>query len=66
MYTQTYQADKIYIEDICHAMKTLKPFIQRWGCSGIDYEGICQMTREQINQLDFYAVWQLLTAWGVK
>jgi ubiquinone/menaquinone biosynthesis C-methylase UbiE len=33
MYAPTYEADKIYIEDVCHAMKTLKPFIQRWGCA---------------------------------
>jgi len=65
-YCTTYQADKAYIGDICHAMKTLKPFIQRWGCAGIDYEGICQMAREQINRPDFYAIWQLLTAWGIK
>jgi ubiquinone/menaquinone biosynthesis C-methylase UbiE len=65
-YTTTYQSDKIYIEDICHAMKTLKPFIQRWGCADIDYEQICQMVREQMNRPDFYAVWQLLTTWGMK
>lgn len=65
-YTTMYQADKIYIENICYATKTLKPFIQRWGCTGTDYEQICQLARGQINRPDFYAIWQLLTAWGVK
>jgi ubiquinone/menaquinone biosynthesis C-methylase UbiE len=66
IYTTMYQANKTYIEDICYAMKTLKPFIQKWGDTGIDYEQICQMAREQINRPGFYAVWQLLTVWGVK
>jgi ubiquinone/menaquinone biosynthesis C-methylase UbiE len=66
MYTTTYEADKIYIEDVLHAMKTLKPFIQKWGCVGQIYEEVCRMAQEQINRPDFYAVWQLLTAWGHK
>jgi len=33
---------------------------------GSMYEEICQMTREQITRPDFYAIWQLLTAWGKK
>jgi ubiquinone/menaquinone biosynthesis C-methylase UbiE len=69
-YATTYSSGTIegnaYVEDITHAMKTLKLFLQKWGSKGIDYGGICQMAREQINQPDFYAVWQLLTAWGKK
>jgi hypothetical protein len=33
---------------------------------GFDYEQVCQMEREQMNRPDFYAIWQLLTAWGMK
>lgn len=69
-YVTTYQSEtkdgSVYVEDVCHAMKTFKPFIQKWGCTGKDYEEVCQMAREQMNRPGFYAIWQLLTAWGVK
>jgi ubiquinone/menaquinone biosynthesis C-methylase UbiE len=66
LYCTTYRSEKAYVEDASHAMKTLKPFIQRWGCAGKAYEEICEMAREQMARPDFYAVWQLLTAWGTK
>jgi hypothetical protein len=70
VYVTTYQAGtkegNAYIEDVCHAMETLKLFIQKWEYASQDYEEVCQMTREQMNRPDFYAIWQLFTAWGIK
>jgi len=68
-YSTSYEAEtkegKVYIEDINHAMKTLKPFLQKWV--GVrDYEQLCQTVREQMNRPDFYAVWDLLTVCGTK
>jgi hypothetical protein len=53
-------------EDVCHAMKTLKPFIQRWGCASSMYEELCQVAHEQMARPDFYVVWQVSTIWGKK
>jgi ubiquinone/menaquinone biosynthesis C-methylase UbiE len=69
-YVATYQsgtkAGDAYVEDVCSAMKTLKPFIQKWEYASRDYEEVCRMARTQMKRPDFYAVWQLLTAWGKK
>jgi ubiquinone/menaquinone biosynthesis C-methylase UbiE len=68
-YHTRYQAGtkegKMYSENVSHAMKTLKAFLQKW-VGVTDYEQLCQMAREQMSQPDFYAVWDLLTVWGRK
>jgi ubiquinone/menaquinone biosynthesis C-methylase UbiE len=68
-YDTRYQAGtkegKAYVEDITHAMKTLKPFLSKW-VGAKDYEQLCQRAREQMTQSDFSSLWELLTVWGVK
>lgn len=54
-----------YVEDVCCAMRTLKPFVQRWV--GVrDYERVCQVAREQMGWADFCAAGELVTVWGGK
>jgi hypothetical protein len=69
-YVTTYQsgtkAGDAYVENVGSAMNTLKPSLQKWGCASQDYEEVCQMARAQMQRPDFYAIWQLLTTWGVK
>jgi ubiquinone/menaquinone biosynthesis C-methylase UbiE len=55
-----------YYEDMRHAFSTLHPFIQKWGCLSEDYDAICQQALAQMQQSDFHATWNLLTAWCTK
>jgi ubiquinone/menaquinone biosynthesis C-methylase UbiE len=60
------EAGKGYVEDITIAMRTLRQFILKWARVEDDYEQVCDLVRKQIAQPDFYAVWELITAWAVK
>ena len=56
----------IYIQDVLHAMQTLRPFLQRWVRLGEEYDAVCKQAQKEMQQPDFHATWQLLTAWGEK
>ncbi len=68
----TYQAGtptgEAYYADMKHAFQTLRPFIQKWShnIKDYDYDAICQQALKEMQQSDFYATWNLLTAWGTK
>jgi hypothetical protein len=66
LYQSGTKEGTAYVENVCLAMKTLQPFIQKWEYTSKDYEQVCQVAREQMKQPEFYAIWQLLTAWGTK
>lgn len=53
-------------EDAQHIFRTLRPFIQKWGCLSPDYEAICQQALKEMQQSGFHATWNFLTAWGKK
>lgn len=57
---------QVYIEDGAHVFRTLRPFIQKWGCLSKDYDALQQQTLEELYRPDFYATWHLLTAWGMR
>jgi ubiquinone/menaquinone biosynthesis C-methylase UbiE len=57
---------KAYAEDGIHVLRTLKPFIQKWGCISTDYNTLREQVREEVLNPDFCATWNLLTAWGRK
>jgi hypothetical protein len=44
-------------------MQTLRPFLHRWIRLGDDYDEVCKQTQKEMQQPDFQATWQLLTAW---
>ena len=55
-----------YIEDGAQVLRTLRPFLQKWGCMSKDYDAIRHQAHEEIQRPDFCATWHLLTAWGIK
>lgn len=61
----THEGQK-YIEDGMRMFRTLRPFLQKWGCMRKDYDTICQQALEEMQRPDFCATWHLLTTWGSK
>ncbi|HEY6410161.1 MAG TPA: hypothetical protein VIY29_22115, partial [Ktedonobacteraceae bacterium] len=57
---------QVYIEDGIHVFRTLRPFIQKWGCLSKDFDALQQQTLEELHRPDFCATWHLLTAWGIR
>lgn len=68
MHAMEYRAGtdamQLFYEDMKHAFRTALPFYQKWGQAPEDYEEICQQALSEMQQLDFVATWNLLTAWG--
>jgi len=69
-YPLRYQAGtpggQAYTEDGMRVLRTLRPFLQKWGCISKDYDDIRHQALEEIQRPDFCATWHLLTAWGIK
>lgn len=54
-----------YYQDVVHFFHTMRPFLQKWGSLPKDYETITQQALEEMQQPDFWATWNLLTAWAI-
>ena len=69
-YAMTYRAStpsgQVYYEDMRRAFQTLRPFLLKWGprTEPDDYDALCQQALAEIQQSNFQATWNLLTAWG--
>jgi ubiquinone/menaquinone biosynthesis C-methylase UbiE len=69
-YCMTYQANtpsgQAFYEDMQRGFQTLYPFILKWGyrIKTDDYDALCQQALTEIQQSNFQATWNLLTAWG--
>lgn len=57
-------AGQSFAEDMRLGCRTAIPFIRKWGYLPDDYETIYQQMLDELQQPDFLASWQLLTAWG--
>jgi ubiquinone/menaquinone biosynthesis C-methylase UbiE len=55
-----------FSNDTIHLLRTLRPYIEKWGCAFKDYNAICQQTLDEMQQPDFYADWDMHTTWGYK
>ncbi len=55
-----------YYENLRHFFRTIRPFIQKWGCLSKDYDEIYKQALEDMQQSDFRSIWTLLTVWGKK
>jgi len=55
-----------FCEDMLLLFQTLRPFLQKWGCTSRNYEVIYQQALNEMRQPDFLATINLLTAWGNK
>lgn len=53
-------------EDSMYGFQTWLPFFQKWGCASEDYDAIYQQELIELQQPNFRATWELLTAWGTK
>ena len=54
-----------FYEDMKRAFRTMLPFLRKWTRVPDDYETIYQQMLSEIQQPDFVAPWNLLTAWGI-
>ena len=69
-YSMEYQGGtsqgQAFCDDVSHAMKTSKLFLQKWGGIPTDYDAICEQAAQEMQQPDFRVIWNILTAWGTK
>lgn len=54
------------VDDIRYAFRTIHPFLAKWSCAPPEYDALYQRMCEELQQPDFSATWNLLTAWAVK
>ncbi len=57
---------QMYYQDTQYAIRTLRPFLQKWMHLPDDFDNLCQQTLSEMQQPDFVAIWPLLTVWGIK
>lgn len=57
---------QMYYQDTQYAIRTLRPFLQKWMHLPDDFDDLCQQTLSEMQQPDFVAIWPLLTVWGIK
>jgi ubiquinone/menaquinone biosynthesis C-methylase UbiE len=55
-----------FYNDMAHVFRTVRPYIEKWGCTSKDYDTVCQQALDEMQHPDFYANWDLITAWGYK
>ena len=55
-----------FINSSTYGIRTVRPYIEKWGCVSKDYDVIIQQALDEMKRPDFYADWNLLTAWGYK
>ncbi len=55
-----------YAEGVKNMFRTLRPFIQKWGCLSQEYDTIYQQALDEMQRSDFHVTWKLLTVWGEK
>ncbi len=53
-----------YSKDMVAASRTLRPFVQKWGCLSDDYDQLCQQLAKDGASPDFYSAWTFHTIWG--
>ncbi len=55
-----------YMEDVQHALRTLRLFIEKWTHVPSDYEALCSHVESELRLPDFVATLHVLTAWGTR
>jgi ubiquinone/menaquinone biosynthesis C-methylase UbiE len=53
-----------FYEDMQHVFRTIRPFLQKWGCVPQDYDTLCQQALVEMQQIDFQVIWKVFTTWG--
>lgn len=69
LYEREYKAGtsqgQLFIEDLQRLFRTTLPFLRKWTRVPDDYEAIYQQMLLEMQQPDFVATWDLVTAWGI-
>jgi len=69
-YTLEYPAGTVaaqnFAQDSMYLFQTLLPFLRKWNCAPEDYDAIYEQALIEMQQKDFHATWNFLTAWGTK
>jgi ubiquinone/menaquinone biosynthesis C-methylase UbiE len=69
-FTVVYRAGtpegQLFVEDMARLFRTLQPFLRKWERVPDNYEEIYQQMLNEIQQPDFVAEGNMLTAWGYK
>ncbi|GHP01095.1 hypothetical protein KSF_111420 [Reticulibacter mediterranei] len=55
-----------FAEDMRLVSRTLAPYVRKWGQMPDDYQALCKQMLQEFEQPDFFAVLNVLTAWGTK
>lgn len=70
VYALEYRPDtpegQAFMEDARHFVRTILPFLRKWTQVPDDYEELCQQALNEMQQPDFVAMLNQLTAWGLK
>ena len=54
-----------YYKDEAYAFRTIRPFLQKWGCISEDYDALYQQALDEMQQSTFRATWNIRSAWGI-
>lgn len=54
-----------FAENIQLILQTALPFMRKWSQVPEDYEQLCQQAFREMQDPDFVATWDVLTAWGI-
>ena len=69
-YTLEYPAGTVaaqnFAQDSMYLFQTLRPFLRKWDCAPEDYDAIYDQALIEMQQNNFHATWDFLTAWGTK
>lgn len=57
-------AGQHFAEDMRLGYRTVLPFLRKWAKVPDDYEALYQQVLAEMQQPDFVASWEILTAWG--
>jgi ubiquinone/menaquinone biosynthesis C-methylase UbiE len=55
-----------FYQNMMFGFQTMLPFLQKWGCASEDYDALREQALIEMQQPDFRATWEFLTAWGTK
>ncbi len=55
-----------FYQNMMFGFQTMLPFLQKMGCASEDYDALREQALIEMQQPDFRATWEILTAWGTK
>lgn len=64
-YPAGTEAGEAYYQNMKHFFRTLRPFLEKWGCAAKDYDAIYQQALAEMQQATFHSTWHLRSAWGI-